>query len=62
MQVRCFDHNGNEVRFCRPAPLRRRAVADGPEAAAMAAAILRDRRPRSRGRGRDDRRYPQPLD
>jgi ribonuclease E len=48
MNVRCFDHNGNEVRLLPPAPLPKLAAGRFP----------RD----DRGRGRGDRRYPQPLE
>jgi ribonuclease E len=51
MQVRCFDHNGNEVRLVPPALPKM-----------SAGRIPREERGRDRGRGRDDRRYPQPLD
>ncbi len=60
MTVRCFDHNGNEVRLLPPAPLPKMAAGRIPP---------RDDRgrggPTSRGdRDRDDRggRYPRPLD
>ncbi len=58
MTVRCFDHNGNEVRLLPPAPLPK-----------MAAGRIPPRDDRGRGgprgdRDRDDRggRYPRPLD
>ncbi len=51
MTVRCFDHNGNEVRLLPPAPLPKLTAGRVPP---------RDDR---RG-GRDDRggRYPRPLE
>ena len=64
LTVRCFDHNGNEVRLLPPAPLPK-----------MAAGRIPPRDDRGRGgrddrggpppRGRDDRGgrgYPRPLD
>ncbi len=52
MSVRCFDHNGNEVRLLPPAPLPK-----------LTAGRVPPRDDRGRG-GRDDRggRYPRPLD
>ncbi len=58
LNVRCFDHNGNEVRLLPPAPLPK-----------MVAGRVPPRDDRGRGgppRGRDDRGgnrgYPRPLD
>ncbi|MBP3953780.1 Rne/Rng family ribonuclease [Gemmata sp. G18] len=52
MSVRCFDHNGNEVRLLPPAPLPK-----------LTAGRVPPRDDRGRG-GRDDRggRYPRPMD
>jgi ribonuclease E len=57
LMVRCFDHNGNEVRLLPPAPLPKLAAGRFPRD---------DRNDRGRG-GRDDRdrergSYPRPMD
>jgi ribonuclease E len=57
LTIRCFDHNGNEVRLLPPPPLPRLSGGKFPSG--------RGDRDRGRDRDRDrdrDRRYPQPLD
>ncbi len=67
--IRCFDHNGNEVRLLPPPPLPR--LAAGRTGGRVDRDRERGRGDRDRGRGdrdREDRdrdrerRYPQPLD
>jgi ribonuclease E len=68
LAVRCFDHNGNEVRLLPPAPLPK--LAAGKFSGGRGDRDRdrnrggRDRGDRDRDRDRDrgDRRYPQPLD
>ncbi|MCE9560920.1 MAG: Rne/Rng family ribonuclease [Planctomycetes bacterium] len=52
LSIRCFDHNGNEVRLLPPAPLPRLAGGKFPVAG-------RNDRDRDHNQGR---RFPQPLD
>jgi ribonuclease E len=57
LAIRCFDHNGNEVRLLPPPPL--------PRLSAGRSGGRGDRgrdRDRDRDRGDRERRYPQPLD
>ena len=60
LSIRCFDHNGNEVRLLPPAPLPRLSGGKFPPARGGD----RDRDRGERGdRDRDrDRRYPQPIE
>ncbi|AWM42184.1 ribonuclease E [Gemmata obscuriglobus] len=53
LTIRCFDHNGNEVRLLPPAPLPK-----------LSAGRIPPRDDRRSGGGREDRgaRYPRPLD
>ncbi|MDY3551710.1 Rne/Rng family ribonuclease [Gemmata sp. JC717] len=55
LSIRCFDHNGNEVRLLPPAPLPKLSAGRVPP---------RDDRRGGGGRDREDRgsRYPRPLD
>jgi ribonuclease E len=56
--IRCFDHNGNEVRLLPPPPLPRLAGGKFPPGGRGD----RDRGERDRGDRDRGRRYPQPLD
>jgi ribonuclease E len=65
LTVRCFDHNGNEVRLLPPAPLPR--LSAGRTGGGRGRDRERGGRERDRGRDRSDReergsRYPQALD
>ena len=72
LTVRCFDHNGNEVRLLPPAPLPKMAAGRIPPREDRGGRGGRDDRGDRGGppRGRDDRggrggergSYPRPLD